>query len=419
MKDYNYNFEIRTLLTHFAAAFNDVKIKRFDGKKYEKEIIKVPLTYAPKSHILNDIIGLTDTVRLPIVAVEVKNQSRDNERVKNKIDDLIYKNSDGTFVNAKVVPWNIEVEMTILAKYQEDIDQIVQNFSVYSNPYTIISWQEPKSGRELRTEIFWKGDLSVDYPAKNQTPTDPPFRITATSSFTIKGYLFSTSLSNSKPICLINTDYVFTDKFYCNYNDLILYSSNLNTDSYTITGRPVLRYVSPYYIVEGKTPNITLQGYSLNNVNAIFLSGSSDAMYPLNEYKPFSALDSFLGYPVKEFQKSDDTITFTLPAASGDGFVDIIAVNSCGYGKLTEDSNRCGRVENPYPVNSPEHYSWTVWQFPYLNGLIIADFFDPFLIDYTDMTYQYSDVSEPDKPAIITKIKELMTFGNISLADLE
>jgi hypothetical protein len=419
MKDYNYNFEIRTLLTHFAAAFNDVKIKRFDGKKYEKEIIKVPLTYAPKSHILNDIIGLTDTIRLPIVAVEVKNQSRDNERVKNKIDDLIYKNSDGTFVNAKVVPWNIEVEMTILAKYQEDIDQIVQNFSVYSNPYTIISWQEPKSGRELRTEILWKGDLSVDYPAKNQTPTDPPYRITASSSFTIKGYLFSTSPSNSKPICLINTDYIFTDKFYCNYDDLILYSSNLNTDSYTITGRPVLRYVSPYYIVEGKTPNITLQGYSLNNVNAIFLSGSSDAMYPLNEYKPFSALDSFYGYPVKEFQKSDDTITFSLPPASGDGFVDIIAVNSCGYGKLTEDSNRCGRVENPYPVNSPEHYSWTVWQFPYLNGLIIADFFDPFVIDYTDMTYLYSDVSEPDKSAILSKIKELMTLGNISLADLE
>jgi hypothetical protein len=99
--------------------------------------------------------------------------------------------------------------------------------------------------------------------------------------------------------------------------------------------------------------------------------------------------------------------------------VDIIAVNSCGYGKLTEDSNRCGRVENPYPVNSPEHYSWTVWQFPYLNGLIIADFFDPFVIDYTDMTYLYSDVSEPDKSAILSKIKELMTLGNISLADLE
>jgi hypothetical protein len=35
------------------------------------------------------------------------------------------------------------------------------------------------------------------------------------------------------------------------------------------------------------------------------------------------------------------------------------------------------------------------------------------------MTYLYSDVSEPDKSAILSKIKELMTLGNISLADLE
>jgi hypothetical protein len=34
MDDYNYNFEIRTLLTHFAAAFDGVKIRRFDGKKF-------------------------------------------------------------------------------------------------------------------------------------------------------------------------------------------------------------------------------------------------------------------------------------------------------------------------------------------------------------------------------------------------
>lgn len=419
MQDYNYNFELRTLLTHFAAAFNDVRIKRFDGQKFEKETIKVPLTYAPKSHILNDIIGLTDTIRLPIIAIEISSQSRDNERIKNKIDDLVYKNSDGNFVNSTAIPWNLSLTMTILAKYQEDVDQIIQNFAVNNNPYAIISWQEPKSGRELRTEILWDGSISLEYPGKQQTAKDPPYRITATTNFTVKGWLFKTSLTNNKPICRIDTDYVFTDKFYCDYSDLIQLSLSSTTESYTITGRPVLRYVSPYYIVQGKTPDISLQGYSLNSVHGIFLSGSNPSIYPLTEYKPFSGMDSLFGYPVNEFNKSDNTITFSLPAASGDGFVDIIAVNSCGYGKLTEDSNRCGRVENPYPVSSPEHYSWTVLQFPYMNGLIMADYFDPFSIDYSDMTYVYSDVSEPDKNAIITKIKELMTLGNISLTDLE
>lgn len=418
MIDYNYNFEIRTLLTHFSSTLNDVKIKRFDGKKFEKEVIKVPLTYAPKSHILNDIIGLTDTIRFPIMAVEITSQSRDNERIKNKIDDIVYKNIDGTFVNAKAIPWNIDLQMTILTKFQEDMDQIVQNFATFFNPYIVISWQEPKSGRELRTEILWKGDVSLDYPGKEQGPDKPAYRITATTNFTLKGYIFSTNSKNDSPICLINTDYHFSDKFYCDYSELLTSFSSGTTESYSITGRPLVRYVSPYFIVEGRTPNIKIDGYSFGSVNAVFLSGSNENMYPLTTYRPFSALSEFMGYPVETFKKTDNSITFNLPPASADGFLDIILVNSCGYGKLTEDSNRCNRVENPYPTTSPEHYSWTVSQFPYMNGLIIADFFDPYVIDYTDMFYEYSEVSELDKEAMIAKIRQIMQHGNITLEDL-
>lgn len=417
MDEYNYNFEIRTLLTHFAAAFDGVKIKRFDGKKLSKEIVKVPFVYAPKSHIVSDLLGPTDTVRLPIMAVEIKGQGRDNTRVKNKIEDIKYRNEDGTYVNLKVVPWNIQVQLTILAKFQEDMDQIVQNFAVNTNPYIIVSWQEPKSGRELRTEILWDGNVSYEYPGKNQGPKDPPFRVTATTSFTIKGYVFKAEIENSTPICFIETDYIFTDKFYCNYDNLLNYTSGNTTETYSITGRPILRYVSPYYIVEGQSPTITLQGYSFGDVNGVFLSGSDPAMYPMSTFQPFTALDVFKGYPVGEFSKNDNTITFKLPPPSSNGFVDIIAVNTCGYGLLTEDSNRCNRVENPYPTDDPNHYTWTVLQFPYLNGLIIADFFDPLCIDYHDCQTIYTE-GECDKNAAITAILQIMSGCNISLAEL-
>lgn len=417
MDDYNYNFEIRTLLTHFAAAFDGVKIKRFDGKKFSKEVIKVPFVYAPKSHILSDLLGITDTVRLPIMAVEIKSQGRDNDRIKNKLEDLRYRNDDGTYVNLKQIPWNITVELTVLCKFQEDMDQIVQNFSVNTNPYAIISWQEPKSGRELRTEILWDGTVNYEYPAKNQSPKDPPFRITATTSFTIKGFIFKTEIANSTPICFINTDYIFTDKFYCNYDTLLSYTSSGTTESYAITGRPVLRYVSPYYVVEGQSPTIKLQGYSFGDVNGVFLSGSNPAMYPMSTFQPFTALDVFDAYPVENFTKDDTTITFTLPPPSASGFVDIIAVNTCGYGLLTEDANRCNRAENPYPVDDPNHYTWTVLEFPYLNGLIIADFFDPLCIDMHDRQTYYSE-GECDKDAAIQAILQIMSGCNISLAEL-
>lgn len=418
MQDYNYNFELRTLLTHFVAAFDDVKIKRFDGKKFERELIKVPFTYAPKSHILADMIGKTDTVRLPIMAAEIKAQGRDDGRLKNKLEDLIYRNDDGTYVKLRPIPWNIDIELTILAKYQEDMDQIVQNFAVNTNPYIVVSWQEPKSGREIRTEIIWDGSISYDYPGKDQTPDQHPFRITATANFKIKGFLFKTHVENPAPICFIKTDYIFTDKFYCNYDNMVEYTSAATTETYSITGRPVLRYVAPYYLVEGQTPTIKLQGYSMGDVNAVFVSASNPDMYPHTEYQPFTALNSFSAYPVPEFSRSDNTLTFTLPRPSGDGFIDLIAVNSCGYGKLTEDANRCNRVENPYPVDDPEHYSWSALQFPYLNGLIVTNFFNPWLIEYGEEAYMYSESNKINRDALIEKIKELMELGSVSAFEL-
>lgn len=350
MIDYNYNFEVRTLLTHFAAAFNDVKIKRFDGKKFEKEVIKVPLTYAPKSHILNDIIGLTDTVRLPIIAVEITSQNRDNERVKNKINDLVYKNENGAFTVLNAVPWNVNVTMTILAKYQEDVDQIIQNFAVSNNPYAVISWQEPKSKRELRTEILWDGNISLTYPGNEQGPKSPPFRITATTNFTIKGYLFRAK-EDSKPICMINTSYAFTDSFFCNYPELTAHVSEAQIDSYSIRGRPIIRYVVPEYITKTSSPKITIQGLWIPNTIGVFVSGSNPEMYPLTEYKPFSGASSFFGYKIDEYEASSTSIKFNLPTPAENGFVDVIAVNSCGIGTLTNDSSEYSYYSAGIPVS--------------------------------------------------------------------
>jgi hypothetical protein len=339
MEDYNYNFEKRNLLLHFVSAFDGVKIKRFDGQRFAKEVIKVPFTYAPKSHILYDVLGVTDTIRLPVMAAEIKSESRDNERIKNKIEKIVYKNNDGNYVALQAIPWNIEIELTILTKYQEDMDQIIQNFSVNTNPYVIVSWQEPKSGREIRTEIIWNGDVSFQYPATaNYSPKEPPFRVTATTSFTIKGYLFKTFVENPKPICLINTDISFTDTFFCNYKTLTAYASESTTESYTITGRPVMKFVAPYYVKDGTSPFITVTGYSFHDTIGVYVSGSNSEMYPASTFQPFSGLDSFHAFPVEQFVKSSNKLSFFLPSPNSSGFIDIIAVNSCGYGSLTEDS---------------------------------------------------------------------------------
>ena len=424
MEEYNYNFELQTMLIGFASAFDGVRVKRFTGDKYEKDTIKVPFTYAPKNHILQDIVGKTDTIKLPIMAVQVKSQGRDKERVKNKLDDIIYKKPNGSIVNVRAVPWNIVVEMSILAKYQEDMDQILENFSLHSDPYIVFSWREPKTGKDIRTEVLWDEQINYQYPGDNQMPKDPPFRITATTTFTIKGYIFRTNLDPIVPICHINADIITTSRFYCNYTDLVNATLSTAKLEYDISGVPKIRYVNPYYLRDGISPKITIQGTGFSNVQGIFLSGSNSEIYPLTTFTPFTATDTpypaFDGYTVEEFEVHSPTeISFTLPAASAVGFVDIIVVNTCGYGKLTVDADRCNRVENPYPTNMPDHYSWCVLQFPFLNGLIISGNMNDFSpIDCANEQIITYDEESIDKDAIILKIKELMALGDITLSEI-
>ena len=59
--------------------------------------------------------------------------------------------------------------MSILARFQSDMDQILSNFIPFNNPYVILSWTVPKAfdlpyTQEIRTEVLWSGTVSMEYP---------------------------------------------------------------------------------------------------------------------------------------------------------------------------------------------------------------------------------------------------------------
>lgn len=417
MNDYNFHNEIQKALKMFESAFDDVLIRRYDDDTgFTKDWIKLNFYYGPKSRLLADLKGQTDTIKFPVAAVIPTGMGRDPERVKNKLEEDLYRKPDGTYARLKRIPWNINVELTIMAKYQTDIDQIIQNFAVHADPYISFSWQEPRTGREVRTEVLWDNNIAIDYPI--DLDHTKSYRFIAKANFIIKTWLFRSDLSPVANICKINADYVFTDKFYCNHDALVEYTSANQTDSYTLSGRPILRYVAPYFIKTGDSPTIKLQGYNFESVDSLYVS-ASNGMYDLTEYDPLtSGSVAFKGLLIEEFNKSPNSLTFTLPAPSGLGFIDIIAVNECGWGKLTEDANRCNRVENPYPVTDPEHYNWCVLQFPYLNGLISTNDLNTAVLDESIQIISLEEEPILDRDAILEKIRELMELGSITVDDL-
>ena len=66
----------------------------------------------------------------------------------------------------------------------------------------------------------------------------------------------------------------------------------------------------------------------------------------------------------------------------------------------------------------PEHYSWCVDQFPYLNGLVISNELNEVPeIDYTRQII-IPDEESLDKESTIEQIKELMRLADITISDL-
>ena len=148
-------------MTQFVAAFNDIVISRYNKSREVVDKIKPRFVYAPKERVLHDLVNKGQHLTLPVVAVTVGSVARDESRVFNKIFGSIENTTTGTHSThlPSPVPVNIEVNMSIMTRFQTDMDQIVSNFVPYSNPYVIISWPVPTgllgSLQEIRSAVSY------------------------------------------------------------------------------------------------------------------------------------------------------------------------------------------------------------------------------------------------------------------------
>lgn len=222
MKADPFYFEIKDMITQFVSAFDGIVIKRFNKDREIKDRIQVKYVYAPKQRVLHDLVNKAKHMTLPVVAVHMSGVTRDTTRVFNKLDSSYYLSTEAQTLTGNIgtedkipqpVPINININMSIMTKFQTDMDQILSNFIPYSNPYVIISWPVP--GRfaglpqEIRSEVLWNDSVSISYPIELSPET--PYRVSADTAFTIKGWLFRKATSPVKTIFAVNTNTVAID----------------------------------------------------------------------------------------------------------------------------------------------------------------------------------------------------------------
>jgi hypothetical protein len=242
MKNYTFSWEIQTVLTQFVAAFNDIVIKRYDPDKTvvpPTSGLKVNYVYAPKTRVYSTLTSAAPGgITVPAVAVSITGFKRSPNRQFNKNDGFVVPyNSDTTTYSKRIlqpVPIDLDVSMTLVAKYQNDMDQMIANFVPYCDPYIVISWKLPHLNQaspvELRNEVLWSGDVRVKYPEDLQG--NNLYRITGDTSFTIKTWLFK-KMDNEpySKIYVINSDYNATD-YGCQ-----LYNAD-DTEYMSLSARP-------------------------------------------------------------------------------------------------------------------------------------------------------------------------------------
>lgn len=291
MEKYSYHFENISVLTQFVAAFDDCFVMRYTRDRVAKEKINVRYVMGPKHRVMYDIVNQAKNITLPVVAMEQKNIRRDSSRIQNK-DSRMYRhhlNSKDISKIPQPVPVIIDVDVSIVANYKEDIDQIVSNFIPWCNPYFIISWKIPEGfgldfDDEIRTEVSWSGDVSFESPV--DISAQDKYKIVGTTSFTIKGWIFPALETPSAPI------YVVRDNFHpvATGDDLYAYNaySSLsginydNTETILISAYPEMTnefyngipFYSSITIDSRNTSNFTFYGKRFNFNNAWYLSSN-------------------------------------------------------------------------------------------------------------------------------------------------
>jgi hypothetical protein len=196
-----FHFEIKDLITQFVAAFDDIIIKRYDKNRESQNKVQVRYLYAPKQRVLYDLVNRAQNLTVPVIAVNINSVSRDETRVFNKLGGFYIARGTGekdTQINSQFyrtpVPVNIQVNMSIVTKFQTDMDQILSNFIPYNNPYIILSWKVPNEiaasvvPQEIRSEVTWDGGVTLSYPT--DIAANEKYRIVGDTAFTIKGWLF-------------------------------------------------------------------------------------------------------------------------------------------------------------------------------------------------------------------------------------
>jgi|TARA_B110000285_G_scaffold226152_1_gene285431 hypothetical protein len=191
-----YHETIRKVVVAFGTMFNNIQLVRKDNTGKIVQSMKVPLAYGPRQKFLVRLAEDPDltkqvAVTLPRIGFEIGGLTYDPTRKLNRVQKFKKVTSGSTKkleTQYMPVPYNLDLELYVLAKNSDDALQIVEQILPYFQPdysITLNDIPEMDSKRDIPiilNSISYEDDYDGDYTSRRS--------LIYTLNFTAKFYLY-------------------------------------------------------------------------------------------------------------------------------------------------------------------------------------------------------------------------------------
>jgi hypothetical protein len=206
MFEYFYHEILRRTVISFGSLFNDIAIKHTNNNEQVVSVIKVPLAYGPTQKFLarlNQSPNLSKPIQitLPRMSFEFTGLTYDAARKSTTTQTFTAKSvEDGTETKKAYlpVPYNMQFELSIMSKLNDDALQIIEQILPYFQPAYTMSVDLVETINEKRDipvileNITMQDDYEGDFTTRRV--------LIYTLRFTAKTYLFGPVSSATKNI---------------------------------------------------------------------------------------------------------------------------------------------------------------------------------------------------------------------------
>ena len=206
MFEYFYNEILRRTIISFGTLFNEISIKHVNSSDQVVNVIKVPLAYGPTQKFLARLEQSPDlnkptAITLPRMSFEFTGLVYDPSRKVTTTQTFTVKDpNDGSETKKAYmpVPYNMQFELSIMAKLNDDALQIVEQILPYFQPAYNLTVDLVESIQEKRDIPIVLENITMqdDYEGNFTTRRV----LIYTLRFTAKTYLFGPVSTASRDV---------------------------------------------------------------------------------------------------------------------------------------------------------------------------------------------------------------------------